>query len=76
MIRAMGYSETRSSASVWLIWLVRSGHFSVPFQYLNYYPLSIIHAIITLRYYPIYLLYTWLQVNQYMARAARPRGFP
>ena len=28
MLRAMGYSETRSSASIWLIWLVRSGHFS------------------------------------------------
>ena len=28
MVRAVGYSETRSSASVWLIWLVRSGRFS------------------------------------------------
>ena len=29
MLRAMGYSETQSSASVWLIWLVRSGRFSI-----------------------------------------------
>ena len=38
----------------------------------NYYPESIIHAITI--HPPIYLLYTWQQENQDMARARRVRA--